>query len=120
MGYYARMTPTGYTITQPVYLKRGDDIAALIKTRREALGLSQQALAERLNVSRKWVNEVEQGNANAKLGLVLRALNELGIELYGQLPQSATSETNPSLVDDIDIDTIADTGLRPPTKRGRR
>lgn len=114
------MTPTGYTITQPVYLKRGDDIAAIIKARREALGLSQQALAERLNVSRKWVNEVEQGSANAKLGLVLRAFNELGIEIYGQLPQSATSETNRSTVDDIDIDAIADTGLRPPAKRGRR
>jgi ribosome-binding protein aMBF1 (putative translation factor) len=58
------MTPKGYTITHPVYLKRGEDIAALIKTRREALGLSQQALAERLNVSRKWVNEVRVGEAN--------------------------------------------------------
>jgi HTH-type transcriptional regulator / antitoxin HipB len=115
-----KMTPTGYTMTQPVYLKRGEDIAALIKTRREALGLSQQALAERLNVSRKWVNEIEQGNANAKLGLVLRAFNELGIELCGQLPQSATSQTHPNIVDDIDIDAIADTGLHPLTKRGRR
>jgi y4mF family transcriptional regulator len=116
------MTPKGYTMTAPVYLKRGDDIAALIKTRREGLGLSQQALADRLNVSRKWVNEVEQGNANAKLGFVLRAFNELGIELYGQLPETATSATNTIIVDDadIDIDAIANTGLQSPTTRGRR
>ena len=48
-------------------LRRTDDVAALIKARREALGLSQQALADRLTVSRKWVNEIERGNSNAKL-----------------------------------------------------
>jgi y4mF family transcriptional regulator len=105
-------------MASPVYLRRGDDIAGLIKERRAVLGLSQQALAERLDVSRKWVNEIEQGNANAKLGLVLRALNELGIDLYGQLPSAA--EANRTMVDAIDIDAIADTGLHHPAKREQR
>ena len=96
MRYNREMTPTGYTAGHPVHLRRADDIAGLIKARREALGLSQQALADRLTVSRKWVNEIEQGNSNAKLGLVLRALNELGIDLYGQ-PGSPT-ETRASHV----------------------
>lgn len=109
------MTPKGYTAAHPVQLRRADDIAGLIRARREALGLSQQALADRLTVSRKWVNEIEQGNSSAKLGLVMRALNELGIDLYGQAAPSP--ETGPSPPDDIDIDAIADMSL--PGKRGR-
>jgi len=119
------MTPTGY-IPGQLHLRRADDIAALIKSRREAQGLSQQALADRLTVSRKWVNEIEQGNSNAKLGLVLRALNELGVSLIAsssQGTQGATSVTPAD--DDIDIDAIADSGLRntrskPPAKRSKR
>lgn len=110
------MTPKGYTAAHPVQLRRADDIAGLIKARREALGLSQQALADRLTVSRKWVNEIEQGNSNAKLGLVMRALNELGIDLYGQTSSTETG-AKPSPPDDIDIDAIADMSL--PSKRGR-
>jgi y4mF family transcriptional regulator len=109
------MPPKGYTSAHPVQLRRADDIAGLIKARREALGLSQQALADRLTVSRKWVNEIEQGNSNAKLGLVMRALNELGIDLYGQ---TSSNETKSGPPDEIDIDAIADMSL--PSKRGRR
>lgn len=112
------MTPTGYTTGRPIHLRRADDIAGLIRSRREALGLSQQALADRLTVSRKWVNEIEQGNSNAKLGLVLRALNELGIDLFGQTVTTTEPRATPDPVDEIDIDAIADMNL--PTKRGRR
>jgi y4mF family transcriptional regulator len=111
------MTPKGYTGTHPVQLRRADDIAGLIKARREALGLSQQALADRLTVSRKWVNEIEQGNSSAKLGLVMRALNELGIDLYGQTSPTETG-AKPRPSDEIDIDAIAEMNL--PSKRGRR
>ncbi len=111
------MSPTGYKSGQAIHLRRADDIAGLIKARREALGLSQQALADRLTVSRKWVNEIEQGNSNAKLGLVLRALNELGIDLFGQV--AADNEPRPPSKppDEVDIDAIADMNL---TRRRRR
>jgi HTH-type transcriptional regulator / antitoxin HipB len=109
------MTPIGYIPDRPIHLRRIDDVAALIKTRREALGWSQQALADRLTVSRKWVNEIERGNSNAKLGLVLRALNELGIDLFGQVAPSPGARATANLVDEIDIDAIADSGL--PTRR---
>lgn len=106
-------------MASPVHLRRAEDIASLIKARREALGLSQQQLAARLTVSRKWVNQIEQGNANAKLGLVLRALNELGITVLGR--PEAEGPTSPAIAppaEDIDIDAIADTGL--PVRRGKR
>ena len=118
MSYNGGMAPTGYTPTHSVHLRRADDIAGLVKARREVLGLSQQALADRLTVSRKWVNEIEKGNSNAKLGLVLRALNELGIDLYGQPTIPAQARASPSTVHDIDIDDIADMGLL--ARRGRR
>lgn len=116
MGYNIGMSPVGY---KAVHLRRADDIASLIRSRREALGLSQQALADRLTVSRKWVNEIEQGNSTAKLGLVLRALNELGIDLLAQTSEATTAASPPTTVtDDIDIDAIADMSL--PKKRGGR
>lgn len=120
------MTPIGY-ISGHLHLRRAEDIAALIKSRREAQGLSQRALADRLAVSRKWVNEIEQGNSYAKLGLVLRALNELGVSLMiaesSEAKQDAAHTAHTE--DEIDIDAIADTGLRttrpkPPAKRSKR
>lgn len=116
MDYNVVMSPKGYTMP-PLPVRRAEDIAGLIKSRREALGLSQQALAERLTVSRKWVNEIEQGNANAKLGLVLRALNELEIDITAHTgPQPASSVVSEPDEDEIDIDAIVDQ----PLSRGER
>lgn len=125
MSYKCRMTPIGY-ISGHLHLRCAEDIAALIKSRREAQGLSQQALADRLTVSRKWVNEIEQGNSNAKLGLVLRALNELGVSLIAESSEAKQDAAHTAHTEDeIDIDAIADTGLRttrpkPPAKRSKR
>jgi HTH-type transcriptional regulator / antitoxin HipB len=117
MGYIQPMAPARHTSGRPAHLRRAEDIAGLIRARREALGLSQQALADRLTVSRKWVNEIEQGNSKAKLELVLRALNELGIELYGRLPSDKDQYHRSASVDGIDIDSIADAGLTTRRKR---
>jgi HTH-type transcriptional regulator / antitoxin HipB len=57
------------------------DVGAIIKDRRRALGLDQAELAERIGVGRLWVNQVERGKSGASLGLVLRALAAVGVEL---------------------------------------
>lgn len=101
------MSPVGYK-GSPLHIRRAEDIAGLIKSRREALGLSQQALADLLTVSRKWVNEIEQGNSNAKLGLVLRALNELQIDITAYADPSIAQPIETPIEDDIDIDAIVD------------
>jgi HTH-type transcriptional regulator / antitoxin HipB len=51
-------------------------------------------LAKRIGVSRQWVIEVEHGHARAELGLVLRALDALGIRLdaSGEQPPGRGSE----------------------------
>jgi HTH-type transcriptional regulator/antitoxin HipB len=104
------MTSTGHS-RFPIYLRRAEDVASLVRARRIEIGLTQQALADRLTVSRKWVNEIEQGNANAKLELVLRAINELGIDLYGHAPTGSEPDPACQSVNGIDVDAIAEMGL---------
>ena len=57
------------------------DAAAIVKGRRKELGLSQADLAERTGVSRKWIYEFEAGKPTAELGLVIRVLERLGLDI---------------------------------------
>ena len=66
-----------------IILRTPADIGALIKHRRRALGLDQADLADQIGVSRLWVNQVERGKPGASLGLILRALAAIGVELIG-------------------------------------
>ena len=62
-------------------VRNSNDIGALIRDHRRRLGLTQEALAERVGVSRQWLGDVERGKASAELGLVLRVVNALGVRL---------------------------------------
>lgn len=64
-------------------LRTPADIGALIKVRRRELGLDQADLARQIGVSRLWVNQVERGRHGASLGLILRALGAVGVDLMG-------------------------------------
>ncbi len=82
-------------------LRTPSDIGALIRARRRELGLGQAELAEIAGVSRLWINQVEGGKPGAGLGLVLRTLAALGIELSGggnesdsQIPEIVTPDIN--------------------------
>ncbi len=57
------------------------DLGAIIRERRKALKLGQAKLADRIGTSRQWIVGIEQGRPRAELGLVLRALDALGIRL---------------------------------------
>jgi HTH-type transcriptional regulator/antitoxin HipB len=57
------------------------ELGLRMKDQRLELGLSQAALAKRVGVSRSWVVQVERGNAGAEIGLVLKALAALGLDL---------------------------------------
>jgi HTH-type transcriptional regulator/antitoxin HipB len=57
------------------------DLGAIIRDRRKELRLDQAELARRIGTSRQWIIAVEKGRARAELGLVLRALDALGIRL---------------------------------------
>ena len=57
------------------------DAAAVVRGRRLELKLSQDELARRAGVSRKWVYEFEAGKPAAELGHVIRVLDALGVRL---------------------------------------
>lgn len=74
------------------------DLGALLRARRKALDMDQANLAQRIGVSRQWIIGVESGHARAQLGLVLRALDELGIRVSA----SEVTDSAPPGAPDID------------------
>jgi HTH-type transcriptional regulator/antitoxin HipB len=87
------------------------DLGALIRDRRHGLDLDQAELASRVGVSRLWINQVERGKPGASIGLVLRTLMVLGIEL------SPTPRDRAPLSTTIpDIDAIVDAASDKPTQ----
>jgi y4mF family transcriptional regulator len=95
-----------------MFIRRPNDIGALVRATRQARGLNQQELADKLGVSRWWVNEFERGKPTARLDIVLRALAELEITLSAHV-QGQTRQAIEPASSRIDIDAIADTGLAP-------
>lgn len=95
-------------------IRRPSDIGMLIRSVRRSKGLSQDLLAQRLDVSRAWVVQIEQGKPSVRLDLVLRILNELEITLCA--PNETGDEKLVSSIRDpndiVDIDAIADMGLQ--------
>ena len=73
------------------------DLGAVIRDRRKQLKLDQAAFAKQIGVSRQWVIGVERGHARAALGLVLRAVDALSIQLDASIDQ--TSRRRSSAVD---------------------
>ena len=57
------------------------DLGAAIRERRRHLGLDQQALATRVGVSRQWIINAEHGKQGAPIGLILRTLDALGLQI---------------------------------------
>jgi HTH-type transcriptional regulator/antitoxin HipB len=70
---------TGLQNTMRVTTAQGIGLA--IRQRRQELGLSQQTLADRVNVSRQWIVEVEQGKPRAEIGLLLQTLDALALHV---------------------------------------
>jgi len=79
------------------------DLGAVIRDRRKQLKLDQAAFAKRIGVSRQWVIEIERGHARAELGLVLRAIDVLGIHLDASIEQTDQSRQPGG---GVDIDAI--------------
>lgn len=74
--------------------------------KRQEKGLSQSALAAQLGVERKWVLRLEAGNPKAELGLVLKALEALGLRasLGDEKPPSSGKDgpvSEPSRLDEV-------------------
>lgn len=55
------------------------DVVAVVKAEREAQGLRQEDLAERLGLSRDWVIDMESGKGNRFADRLFRVLGTLAI-----------------------------------------
>ncbi|MGH2912104.1 MAG: helix-turn-helix domain-containing protein [Solirubrobacteraceae bacterium] len=79
------------------------DLVVVARSRRLALGLSQEELARRMGVSRQWVTVFEGGRPRAEFGLVMRLLHELDLRLdilsYDEEREHSTSGS-------VDLDVL--------------
>ena len=62
-------------------IRTSRDLGLLIRDTRLKHRLTQNQLASRVGVSRKWLIDVESGKRASDLKLILRTLNALGIQL---------------------------------------
>lgn len=62
-------------------VRTASDIGTFIRDRRKQRKLDQATLATMIGVNRRWIMEVERGKPRAEVGLVLRALEALGLSL---------------------------------------
>lgn len=83
-----------------------EQLGRAVRLKRQEKGLSQSALAAQLGVERKWVLRLEAGNPKAELGLVLKALDALGLRasLGDEKPTSSGKDyrvSEPSRLDEV-------------------
>ncbi|MDI9849509.1 helix-turn-helix domain-containing protein [Rhodoblastus sp. 17X3] len=62
-------------------LRNAEDFGRLIRERRRAEGLTQDQLAARCGVARRFIVELEGGKSTCQLGKALTAALELGVHL---------------------------------------
>ena len=67
----------------------------------QQLKADQKTLAEKVDVSRQWIVDVEQGKPRLEIGLVLRTADALGIVLTVDKPTKGTSLAQPVILDSI-------------------
>jgi HTH-type transcriptional regulator/antitoxin HipB len=85
-----------------ITLRSAEQLGAAIQLKRKTKGLSQAALAELLGTERKWVMRLEAGNPKAELGLVLKALDALGLRAsLGDRDRPASGGAAPSRLDEV-------------------
>jgi HTH-type transcriptional regulator/antitoxin HipB len=83
-GYIRQYNGVGYIqrgATGIMNIRRPNDLGAAVKEARRKRGMNQTELATRLEVNRESVSRLETGDPGITLGIVLRALNVLGLSL---------------------------------------
>ena len=84
-------------------LRNAEQLGRSVRLKRLEVGLSQNALAARLGVERKWVIHLEAGNPKAEIGLVLKILDELNLRASLSDADQAGKERRaaPSRLDEV-------------------
>ncbi|MBK9387893.1 MAG: helix-turn-helix transcriptional regulator [Planctomycetes bacterium] len=91
-------------------IRTAKDLGLLAREQRKRRGWGQAELAERVGVSRQWVVAFEGGKPGVELGLVLRTLHELGLEL--EIGGGEQSGGAPALESAVDLDALLERARR--------
>ena len=91
-----------------VRIYRPEDVGALLKGYRRDRSLAQIDLAKKLGVSQRWISHAENGKPTLQLGLVLRVLNELGVELSAAVGAAPDRPSRKRRAPTLNIDDIVD------------
>jgi HTH-type transcriptional regulator/antitoxin HipB len=87
-------------------IRTSRDLGLLIRDTRLKQGLTQNQLAARVGVSRKWLIDVESGKRASDLKMILRTLNAIGIQL------DAIDRTKHNAPNALDINAVVDATRR--------
>lgn len=95
------------------------DVQSTVRGRRLELGLTQQALADRAGVSRRWLVEFETGARGpaVELAVVMRVLAALRLRI--DVTPAQAPDPHPDLGAPVDLDQHL-ASLREQTLRGNR
>ena len=98
-----------------MFVRTAGDIGRLIRDARMRAGMSQKALASRFGTTQSWISEVENGKETAEIGMVLRVLAFLKLDLDMSAASDRRPGRQPEGQDDSfpDIDDIVGGGPRP-------
>jgi len=64
-----------------------EQVGQAVRDGRASLGLTQQQLAEKAGVSRRFLIDLEAGHQRAELGKVLSVLKAVGVRTYALPPE---------------------------------
>lgn len=75
-----------------------EDLGNVARQQRQDLGLSQEELARRADVTRQWLTRFETAKGDAALSKVMRVLRELDLhlEITAKVSRGASPEANPA------------------------
>lgn len=97
----------------PTVQRRRLSFGSVVRTKRKALGLSQEKLAERAGCDRQSINRVENAAYSPSLDRVFKLTDALGLslsDLFGELDRIDSTAPAPA---------APAPAVRPPTRKGR-
>lgn len=90
------------------------ELGAVLREARVARGQTQCELADVINVTQSAISKVEKGYSGASIGLIFQMLRALDLPLMlgGESTPSPPTPAPKADDDFVDLDAIANTGLR--------
>ena len=68
--------------TPPTRIRTAEELGSVIRSARRKTELDQETTADLIGVGPRFLGEVERGKPSARLGLVLKVLERLGLEVW--------------------------------------